>query len=805
MVAANLKYAFRQLRKQKLFAFINVIGLALSMVAGLLIFKYVSFEKSYDDHVEETDQVFRIYRIDDGEDPSDGVASVFPGMTPIIRSSIPEVEKIARVIDSEKIFQSFAFTHYTSGGNSTTFNIPNGYFADGDAIDIFSMNWIEGEGIASLENPYELVISKSYKERFFGNEQALGKVLHFKNYGKDFKITGVFDDLPENTHFKYNLLVSFKSLPAEWNLDNSFGWGNFYTYIKTIPHPEIDEVESKINNVFVNIEDAWFQDEGVTFKLQNVRDIHLTSHHSFELEANGNKTTVEFLSIIAVFIMIVAWVNYINLSTSKLVDRAKEVGVRKVLGSYKKQLVYQFLVEGFLINLLAIITALTVLQVTKAWFEQLLGLPISFFDEANIQQTLIVLAGFALGAMLFGLYPAVLFSRQKVSSVLKGKVRASKSGLVLRKSLTIFQYIVAIVLILGTLAVKRQISFIQSQSPGMDIDQTLVVKKPFIEAERRSIAKPAFINQINQIPNVAGVAASSEIPGYEIARMRWIALGPGEDDLAIYAKDVAIDESFIDLYNINVLFGRSFSKEFNDAQSVVLSLSTAERLLGKEDLALWIDRTIYYETEPYRLVGIVEDISQESLKVGVQPHIYTYHDRVIYYSIKLKPEDMQATIHEVQAVFGSVFPESHFDYFFLDEYFNRQYKADALFGKIFSFFSLLAIVITSLGLFGLSLYNITQRAKEVSIRKILGAKLVSLFYLLTREYFLLLAGSIIVAVPIGYYLIENWLGAFANRITVSVDLFIVPLLIVLVLTLVTVAYQVINAACANPAETLRQE
>jgi putative ABC transport system permease protein len=415
------------------------------------------------------------------------------------------------------------------------------------------------------------------------------------------------------------------------------------------------------------------------------------------------------------------------------------------------------------------------------------------------------LAGFALGAMLFGLYPAVLFSRQKVSSVLKGKVRASKSGLVLRKSLTIFQYIVAIVLILGTLAVKRQMSFIQSQSPGMDIDQTLVVKKPFIEAERRSIAKPAFINQINQIPNVAGVAASSEIPGYEIARMRWIALGPGEDDLAIYAKDVAIDESFIDLYNINVLYGRSFSKEFNDAQSVVLSLSTAERLLGKEDLASWIDRTIYYETEPYRLVGIVEDISQESLKVGVQPHIYTYHDRVIYYSIKLKPEDMQATIDEVQAVFGSVFPESHFDYFFLDEYFNRQYKADALFGKIFSFFSLLAIVITSLGLFGLSLYNITQRAKEVSIRKILGAKLLSLFYLLTREYFLLLAGSIIVAVPIGYYLIENWLGAFANRITVSVDLFIFPLLIVLVVTLVTVAYQVIKAADANPAETLRQE
>ena len=805
MIKNYFNIAFRNFKKRKAFSIINVGGLALSMVACLLIFKYVNFERSYDEHIEAADHTFRIYRIAENEDPLDGVASVFPGMTPVIRNSIPEVDKITRIIGSSKIFQSFAFTYYAPSGESKTFNIPNGYFADGDAIDIFSMDWVEGKGTASLDNPYEMVISKSFKERFFGDETAVGKVLHFKNYGRDLKVTGVFDDLTENTHFKYDMLVSFKSLPTEWNLDTTFGWGNFYTYIKTTPHASIADVERKINSVLVDTDGAWFHEEGVTFKLQNIQDIHLTSHHSFEFEANGNQTTVKFLTIIGVFIMIVAWVNYINLSTSKLVDRAKEVGVRKVLGGYKGQLVSQFLVEGFLINLLAIIVALTVLQVTKSWFETLLGIPIELFNASNIQLTITLLGCFAVGSLLFGLYPAVLFSRQKTSSVLKGKSRTSKSGLMLRKSLTVFQYMVAVILILGTLAVKKQMQFIQSQSPGMDIEQTLVVKKPFIEADRRALAKPAFINQINQLSSVSAIAASSEIPGYEITRMRWIALGPGEDDVALYAKDIAIDESFIDLYNIDLLYGRSFSKAFNDEHSVVLSLSAAERLLGKEDLASWIDQTIYYETEPYKLIGIVEDISQESLKEEVQPHIYTYHDRVIYYSIKLKPEGMSATISQVQDVFSSVFPESHFDYFFLDEYFNRQYKADKLFGRIFSFFSLLAIVITSLGLFGLSLYNIAQRSKEVSIRKILGAKLGSLFYLLTKEYFLMLLGAALVAIPVGYYLIENWLSGFANRMTISVGLFFLPLLIVLLLTLLTVTYQVLKAAFANPAETLRYE
>jgi putative ABC transport system permease protein len=805
MVKNNILIAIRHLKRNKLFSFINILGLALSMVACLLIFKYVSFEKSFDNYHQGADQIFRIYRIAEGEAPDDGVASVFPGMTPIIAASIPEVERVGRVIGSSKIFQSFALSYYSTNGATKTFNIPKAFFADDDVLKIFTMDWLEGANQASLNNPNEIVISASFKERFFGNEQAVGKVLRFKNTEKDFKVTGVFKDIPEQSHFKYDVLVSFKSLPAEWNLNADFGWGNFYTYIKTNQNAGPSILEDKINNAFVDTDGAWFKEEGVTFKLQNIQDIHLTSHHSFEMEANGNLATVKFLTIIGIFIMIVAWVNYINLSTSKLVDRAKEVGIRKVLGSFQKQLVQQFLVESFLINLLAILIALTLLQFTNSSFESLLGIPIEFFSTSTIRETLILIAGFALGSLLFGFYPALMFSRQKISTVLKGKSKASKSGLMLRKSLTVFQYVVAVVLIFGTLAVKSQMDFIQQQSLGMNIDHTVIIKKPFIEEKERSNVKSAFVNQINALSEVSGIAASSEIPGYEISRMRWVALGPGEDDKALYAKDIAIDESFINLYGIDILYGRSFSKAFKDSTSVVLSRSAAEGLLGKENLGQWIDKTIYYETEPYKLIGIVEDISQESLKTKVEPHIYTYHDRVIYYSVKLASNDLQETIKQMESIFTSVFPESHFDYFFLDTYFERQYRADRLFGKIFSFFSILAIVITSLGLFGLSLYNISQRSKEVSIRKVLGANVKSLFYLLTKEYFILLLGAAMVAIPLGYYLINAWLNGFARHMTISVSLFIAPIVIVLVLTVLTVSYQVLKAAVANPSDTLRSE
>ncbi len=775
------------------------------MVACLLIYKYVSFEKSYDNFNTNAENIYRIYRIERGEDPDDGVASVFSGMKIPMEENLPEITHVSRFIGYDKIFQSFAFTYSDGNGVDRTFNASNGYFTDPEAFDILELEWKEGNGSASLSNPYELVISESFAEKFFGDKTAVGEVLHFKNMDVDFKVTGVFKDLPANTHMKFQVLCAMKSLPTEWNLDQVYNWGNFYTYVRTVDGTSPRVLEDKINQLFGGIEGAWFQEAGVTMKLQQLESIHLNSHHSYEVEANGNNETVSFLSIIGIFIMIIAWVNYINLSSSKLVDRAKEVGIRKVMGSYKRQLISQFLIESLLINLLALVVSLTILQLTRGYFESLIGIPIGFFQPDTLMTTLIFSGIFTVGSLVFGFYPALLFSNQKASIVLKGKSRVSRSGHLLRQVLTIFQYTIAVVLILGTIAVKQQLSFMQNQSLGMDIDRTLVVKKPFMEMENRTSSKVLFMNRVRQMSEVSAISASSEIPGYEISRMRWIALGPGEDDKALYAKDIAIDESFVDLYGIEVLYGRSFSEDFQDSASVVLSLSTAETLLGPNNLADWIGKTIFYETAPYRLIGILADISQESLKVNTKPHIYTKTERDKFYSIKLNTSDMNVAVKQIEEAFNSSFTSSHFEYFFLDTYYDRQYKADRLFGQIFSFFSLLAIVITSLGLFGLSLYNIGQRAREISIRKILGAPLNSIFYLLTREYLVLMGVSAAFGLPIGYYIVSEWLSSFASQMEITTLLFLIPLILILVLTLITICYQVLKAIFSNPADTLRYE
>ena len=805
MVRNNLKYALRQLKKQQVFSFVNIIGLAMSMMACLLIFNYVSFEKSFDQFHTDSDQLYRIFRFEEGESWDDGVASVFPGMTPVIRDRVPEVEHISRLIPYDKMFSSFALTHYLANGTDRTFNVTKGYYTDSDFLSIYTFNWLEGGGKDALAQPNALILSKSFAERFFGEGKALGQVLHFKNMGQEFKVSGVFDDLPENTHVQFDVLLPISALPKDWNLDQDFGWGNFYTYLKLQKGASPELVQTKIDDAFVDTEGAWFNEEGLRFGLQALQSIHLDSHHTFELEANGDRTTVRFLSIIGVFIMLVAWVNYINLSTAKLLDRTKEVGIRKVLGSFRVQLIGQFLTETILINLLALVFSLTLLQAFGSYFESLLGIPVNPLGEEQISTTLVFVLLFTAGSLSFGLYPAILFSRQRISTVLKGKSKTNKSGLRLRRVLTVFQYGIAVVLLLGTLVVQGQLNFMQNQSLGLELDKRLVIKKPFVESEVREGSRSRFLNMVDQIPGVEKVARSTEIPGQEITRMRWIALGPGEDDVAEYCKDLAVDGEFFNLFEIDILHGRAFRSDGSDSKGVILSMATAQKLYNTNDPSQHVGERIYYDTQAFTLIGIAEEVNQMSLRRTPEPTIYTNFDRVRYYAVKLSDGAGTDELEALEAAFLESFPASHFDYFFLDSYFDRQYKADRLFGKIFKLFSALAIVITSLGLFGLSLYNVTQRAKEVSIRKVLGAKIAHIFMLLTKEYIVLLLLASMVAIPIGFFLSEQWLSGFANRMSISALLFILPVATVLVLSLITVSYQVLKAIVANPAETLRYE
>ncbi len=802
MISNNISLAFRQLKRQKLFAVINIFGLALSMVACLLIYKYVTFERSYDNFHEESENVFRLYREAGEAKDAYSIASIFPAIAPNIKANYPEIERAARFIGSAKMFNSFAFTYAPENGDLRTFNIPRGYFADGDALDIFSLQWLNGNA-PSLHQTNELVISESYAKRFFGDENAVGKVLSFKNMSQEYKVTGVFKDLPINTHFKFDLLCSFSSLPSRWDLDNDYGWGNFYTYVRLANGANRSDLHDKVNGFLIDKQE-WYRDEGIDFKLQPIEDIHLKSNQTFELEANGNERAVNFLSIIGIFIMIVAWVNYINLSTSKLVERAREVGVRKVLGGHRAQLVRQFLTESFVVNLIAIALALTILQVTIGFFEALLGIPIAFVTAETLGTTLLFIAIFSFGSLLFGFYPAFLFSKLRVTQVLKGRAKSTKSGLALRKGLTVFQFVIALILITGTISVYQQLQFMKNQSLGMDIDQTLVIKKPFVDSENRAVSHRSFVNQLSQMSSVNGVSGSSEVPGNVITRMRGVnTMADGSGD-GIYAKDISIDDQFLDVYNIQLLHGSDFSQS-NRSNAIMLNESAARDLFGEEDLSTKINQTYYYLEEPHQLIGIIADFNQESLKVSSEPHIYSAKQRIRFYSVKLTKGNLPETLAAVEGAFNKSYSDSHFDYFFLDDHFNRQYKSDRLFGEIFTFFSILAIAITGLGLFGLSIYNIGQRSKEISIRKVLGASIRSISLLLSREYFVLLIIASMLAMPAGYFMIDQWLSNFASRMPMQVVLFVLPLLVILAITLISVGYQVAKAAISNPADSLRYE
>ncbi|WP_305982781.1 ABC transporter permease [Roseivirga thermotolerans] len=805
MVKNNIIYALRHFRNQKIFAGINVLGFSMSMVACFLIFSYVRFEKSYDNYHTDAERLYRIFRVEEGEAWNDGVASVFPGMTPAIRERVPEVEHIGRLIHHDKIFSSFALTHYFSEGTGRTFNIDKGFFADKDLLWVFEHRWVEGNAQQAMNSPESVIISRSLKEKFFGEDAALGKTLQFKNMGINYSISGVFEDIPENSHVSYEILLPIASLPKEWNLDGDFGWGNFYTYMKLAESSDQATVEQKINSAFEGTEGEWFAEVGVKFGLQNIRDIHLTSHHAFELEANGNTTTIAFLALIGVFIMVMAWVNYVNLSSSKLLDRAREAGVRKVLGGLRSQLVMQHLTETLLINVCAMVVALTVLQLANTWFESLLGIPLTPFDKSQIGVTLLFMMLFTLGSVAFGSYPAWLYAGQKISVVLKGRSKNSLSGLRLRRVLTVFQYIVAVVLLIATLVVRQQLNFMQNQSLGFSMDNRLAVKKPFVPEQERETLRGNFINTLNELPGVQGVTQTTEVPGYEITRMRSVASGPGEDAPSAYLKEIAVDEHYFDVLGIPILHGRHFRPNRADSEGIILSLKAAQKLFSMENPSAKVGQRIYYEGSPYTLVGIAGDVNQMSLKQDSEPFIYTNHNRVKYFLIQLNTPVSSALMDSLEEAFDTSFEASHFDYFFLDTFFDRQYKADRLFGQIFELFSLLAIVVTSLGLFGLSLYNVTQRSKELSIRKVLGAGARHIFVLLTKEYGQLLLIASIISLPLGYLFSNQWLDGFAYRTSVSATSFVLPVILIFVLSIATVSYQIMKAVVANPANTLRDE
>lgn len=799
-----LKIAFRNIKKTRLFSLINILGLAIGMTSCLLILHYVYFEKSYDTFHEDSD---RIYRLRVERTTVDGTAARFasapPPAAPLIRQRYPEVEKIARLV---------RFKAGISFGD-TVFTEERVYHAEPEFLQILKFKFLRGDPVQGLQDANTAFISRSHAKKYFRDQDPIGQSIYVDKK-TDYIITGVFEDIPANSHLKFDILLSFK------NWETFFGkqmemWGHtgFFTYLRLKPGTDYQALEKKIKGLVLSEFGDTLNEYKMTMDLilQPLENIHLNSHFMQEYEINGNRDAVNFLFIIALFIIVIAWVNYINLSTARSLDRAREVGLRKVVGASRRQLMVQFFIETVLINAAAIFLSLFLVEFFLPHFTRLTGTPAAFSIWSAPWFLPAVVIMFLAGVFISGLYPVAAMSSFEPSTVLKGKPGHTPKGINLRKILVIFQFVMSLVLIAGTVTVYHQLSYMRSKDLGFEKDRIMVVKGPRARDEIFKEKMKLFKNQLEQHSSTEKICVATEVPGRQLYWDAGAIFKVGDDiSKSKNYKIIGIDYHFIDVFGLSIIEGRNFSNQFpSDEKSSLLLNETAARWLGFENPRDAISGKVNYWGNIYNVVGVVKDFHQQSLKKDVEPHIFRLlpHGRGIRmnFAVKLRAGSIRESVQMVGDRFKKTFPGNPYDFFFIDDYFDQQYTSDELFGRIFGIFAILAVFVTSLGIFGLSSFMTLQRTKEIAMRKVLGSTTSQVFFLLNRSLLVLIAVSFAMALPLAYVGIDNWLGNFANRMNINAWLFLVPLVIVSSITFLTTSTHIIRAASANPVDSLKYE
>lgn len=796
---------FRSISRRKGFSILNVIGLAIGLSASLLILQYVKDELSYDDFHTKADNIYRVrfdaYR--NGQKIFE-CASAFPKVAPMLKADYPEVEDATRL-----------YIRYGGGVvryEDISIKEDNVFQAEQNFFSIFSYPLLAGE--AKLDQPNTAIIEEETARKFFGASDPVGKRIRFGDR-EEYEITGVMQS-PENSHLKFSLLLSYPTLVTLFGeqFNNAWGWYDFYNYVLLKPGTDAKAFEAKLP-AFIdkygtdpNNPSAIKASERTKFVLQPLADIHLYSDLIQEARVNGNGRTVYFLAIIAFFILVIAWVNYINLSTARAVERAKEVGIRKSVGAHRKQLIFQFISESFLVNLSAAVLGLIFVYSAIPVFNQIADkqLTHSIFFDVNLWISLFVL--FLIGSLLSGLYPAFILSSYQPAVVLKGSMKSSRDGLALRKSLVVGQFVASVALIAGTIIVYNQLRFMENQELGIDINETLVINAPGVVDYDSLYGNylEVYRNTLATHPNIKAFTAVSEVPGNLIF---WTSgaqrLGDDESQRnQMYIMGVDFD--FFTTFGNKVLAGRGFGREFTgDSSSIVLNEKAVE-IFNMKTPENAIGQQIRIGGDTLRVVGVVENYHQEGLRQDFRPTAFRLQQNArSYFCVKMDAGNTEQTMAFLKEQYAKVFPNNPFDYFFLDAFFNRQYKNEKQFGSVFAFFAMLAIFVASLGLFGLASFTAAQRTKEIGIRKVMGSSVARIFLLLSKDFLKLVLIANLIAVPLVWFTMDRWLGTFAFRIEIGAWIFVVAAIATTLVALITVSYQSIKAALVNPVKSLRYE
>jgi putative ABC transport system permease protein len=797
MLQNYFKITLRNLNKRRAYAFINVFGLAVGVAACLVIGKYVEFETSYDGFHANAKNIYRVVSSFYTDGPKDSYTGYDLG--PTLLDEIPEIKKFARTHGNSSVV-SFV----NEQKKEVRFYEQKILAADSSFLELFTFRFVIGNSTA-LYNPNSIVLTQSIATKYFGKTNPIGKELKLHdNWPGLYIVTAVIEDVPVNSHFEFDLIMPLHNvLQSEHYRNTNQRWDNFKTYVETYKEYEPGRLQSKIPEF---IRKYRGDDKAINAKSELQFQALLDIHYSPDLQNQGtHRTKIYFFVVVAIFILMIAWINYINLATARAMERAREVGVKKALGVLRTQLVSQFMFESLLINFISILLAVFLAWLAIPFLNSTVGRSFAF-DLAQPPFWILLGALFLAGSLAAGFYPAFVLSSFKTTEVIKGKIMKSRSGLSLRSGLVVFQFASSLALIVGTFVVFRQLRFMEGQEKYLTTNQILVVKGPEVTAkEKISGQMMSFKNELLQLSTVDKVAISFNVPASDPS------MSSGVRKLGNPVEENRIGDSywtgpdFMELYQIPLVAGKFWDARIESEMDQVIVNEEAVRVfrLGTNGDALKEELIMLGDT--FSILGVVKNHHWNSLKQVHKPMVFRAGKSADgNVSVRLTG-DNQLAIDQIRQTYLTSFPGETFSYYFMDDSYNKQYESEQQFGKLFGAFSILAILIGCLGLWGLASFATLHRTKEISIRKVLGASVRSILILLSSQFLKpLLIGSLI-ALPLAWWGLSQWLGGFPYRIHLSIEHFLAPLLLLVVIALLTIALQTTKAATSNPVDSLKNE
>ena len=792
MLKNYFKISFRSLWRHKGFAALNIAGLAVGMAAFFLIFQYVRFEYSYDDHIPKRDRVYRL--VTDIQTQSGDVQHNWIASSPMainLKREYPEIEDVVRLTGQSTLLKR----------GDVFFQEARTFFADSGLFNVFDYPLLEGDPTTALKEPFSVVLSETTAKKYFGSTDPIGRPMFFSDSGFIAKVTGVMIDLPENSTIKADLFVSM-STRKRFRDSSDYRWGrnNATSYLLIKPGADVRALESQFKS-FIDRHMAQELKKSLqseTLSLEKLKDTYWSTRGGW---VTGSKTNTRIFSLIGLFILLIGCINFVNLTTARSAERAKEVGIRKVIGAVRLQLTRQFLSESVLLCLIAFIVATVLYEALLPAFNQLAGKTVSKGAFSQPRE-LLILAVVALGiGLLAGAYPALVLSAFRPIESLKGRFTSGTRGLLLRRSLVVFQFSISIFLIIGTAVVFFQLGYMRSRNLGFDKEQELVID------EHNDAHKVLFRQEVAKLPNVRSAALSGSVPGDgDYTAGTEVENSRGEMQQTIMDLTY-VDFGYLEQYKMKLLAGRFFDPRIaSDTTQAMIINEKASQFLGYSNPEQAVGRRFNQWGKMGLIIGVIRNYNFQGLQNEIRPlSICINLDDCNFLSAKLSTRDIQGTIAAIKKTWDAIAPEKTLDFFFLDEQFDKQYRSEVRFGRLFINFAVLAIFISCLGLLGLASYSTVQRTKEMGVRRVLGASVARIVRLLSMEFLVLVGIAFLVAAPVAWYLMYRWEQNFAYKAGLGWWIFVGAGLGAMVIAFGTISYQAIRAAMANPVNSLRSE